>query len=129
MSVQSVKAFSKLVASLPATTMVEQWGSHVAKVGGKVFALIATDGSSIAFKVTEMSFEGLTEIEGIGQAPYVARRQRVSVGKGAALSEHDQRYLFQARQMQALSFAAHIPLVCFGIAFPAFVVFAVARRR
>src|SRR4051812_19594212 len=25
--------------------------------------------------------------------------------------------------MQALSFAAHIPLVCFGIAFPAFVVF------
>jgi cytochrome bd ubiquinol oxidase subunit I len=43
---------------------------------------------------------------------------------GSALSEHDQRYLFQARQMQALSFAAHIPLVCFGIAFPAFVVFA-----
>jgi cytochrome bd ubiquinol oxidase subunit I len=42
----------------------------------------------------------------------------------SALSEHDQRYLFQARQLQALSFAAHIPLVCFGIAFPAFVVFA-----
>src|ERR671937_2732611 len=36
----------------------------------------------------------------------------------------DQDYLLQARQMQALSFAAHIPLVCFGIAFPAFVVFA-----
>jgi cytochrome d ubiquinol oxidase subunit I len=35
-----------------------------------------------------------------------------------------QHYLFEARQMQALSFAAHIPLVCFGIAFPAFVVFA-----
>jgi cytochrome bd ubiquinol oxidase subunit I len=35
----------------------------------------------------------------------------------------DQDYLFQARQMQALSFAAHIPLVCFGIAFPAIVVF------
>jgi cytochrome d ubiquinol oxidase subunit I len=34
----------------------------------------------------------------------------------------DQEYLFQARQMQALSFAAHIPLVCFGIAFPALVV-------
>jgi cytochrome d ubiquinol oxidase subunit I len=42
----------------------------------------------------------------------------------SALSDHDQRYLFQARQMQALSFAAHIPLVCFGVAFPAFVVFA-----
>jgi cytochrome d ubiquinol oxidase subunit I len=36
----------------------------------------------------------------------------------------DQHYLFEARQMQALSFAVHIPLVCFGIAFPAFVVFA-----
>src|SRR5437870_9820047 len=36
----------------------------------------------------------------------------------------DQQYLFQARQMQALSFAVHIPLVCFGIAFPAMVLFA-----
>jgi len=36
----------------------------------------------------------------------------------------DQDYLLQARQMQALSFAVHIPLVCFGISFPAFVVFA-----
>src|SRR2546428_1705200 len=36
----------------------------------------------------------------------------------------DQQYLLQARQMQALSFAVHIPLVCFGIAFPALVLFA-----
>ena len=35
----------------------------------------------------------------------------------------DQDYLFEARQMQALSFAVHIPIVCFGIAFPAFVLF------
>jgi cytochrome bd ubiquinol oxidase subunit I len=35
----------------------------------------------------------------------------------------DQEYLFEARQMQALSFAVHIPIVCFGIAFPAFVLF------
>jgi cytochrome bd ubiquinol oxidase subunit I len=38
-----------------------------------------------------------------------------------------QAYLLQARQMQALSFAVHIPLVCFGIALPALVVFAEAR--
>jgi cytochrome bd ubiquinol oxidase subunit I len=37
----------------------------------------------------------------------------------AALSPGEQKYLLQARQMQALSFAAHIPLVAFGIAFPA----------
>src|SRR5918997_4516929 len=32
-----------------------------------------------------------------------------------------QEYLLEARQMQALSFAVHIPLVCFGVAFPALV--------
>jgi predicted DNA-binding protein (MmcQ/YjbR family) len=36
-----------------------------------------------------MSFEGLTEIEGIRQAPYFAKRQWVSVDKGAALSDPD----------------------------------------
>jgi cytochrome bd ubiquinol oxidase subunit I len=35
----------------------------------------------------------------------------------------EQEYLLQARQMQAMSFAVHIPLVCFGIAFPAMVLF------
>ena len=34
-----------------------------------------------------------------------------------------QAYLLEARQMQALSFIVHIPLVCFGIAFPALVAF------
>src|ERR1700760_1766151 len=36
----------------------------------------------------------------------------------------NQRYLFEARQMQALSLTVHIPLVCFGIAFPVLVLFA-----
>jgi cytochrome d ubiquinol oxidase subunit I len=35
-----------------------------------------------------------------------------------------QRYLLQARQMQALSFSVHIPLVAFGISFPVMVLFA-----
>ena len=34
-----------------------------------------------------------------------------------------QAYLLQARQMQALSFTVHIPLVCFGIALPAMILF------
>jgi cytochrome d ubiquinol oxidase subunit I len=38
-----------------------------------------------------------------------------------AFSPEQQAYLLEARQMQALSFAVHIPLVCFGIAFPAMV--------
>jgi cytochrome d ubiquinol oxidase subunit I len=40
------------------------------------------------------------------------------------LAAIDQHYLLQARQMQALSFAVHIPLVAFGIAFPAMILFA-----
>src|SRR4051794_5299515 len=40
---------------------------------------------------------------------------------GAALAPVEQDYLNEARQMQALSFAVHIPLVCFGIAFPSMV--------
>ena len=36
----------------------------------------------------------------------------------------NQHYLYEARQMQALSLAVHIPLVCFGIAFPVLVLVA-----
>jgi cytochrome d ubiquinol oxidase subunit I len=42
----------------------------------------------------------------------------------SAFGPVQQEYLLEARQMQAMSFIAHIPLVCFGVAFPAFVVFA-----
>ena len=45
---------------------------------------------------------------------------------GAIGEQVSQPYLLEARQMQALSFAVHIPLVCFGIAFPAMVLFAEA---
>lgn len=42
----------------------------------------------------------------------------------AQLTPVEQDHLDQARQMQAMSFAFHIPLVCFGVAFPALVLFA-----
>lgn len=41
----------------------------------------------------------------------------------AAAVTTQQHYLLQARQMQALSFSVHIPLVCFGIAFPTLLLF------
>jgi cytochrome d ubiquinol oxidase subunit I len=47
------------------------------------------------------------------------------VGPGGSLFVGvDQQYLFEARQMQALSLAVHIPFVCFGLAFPVMVLFA-----
>jgi cytochrome d ubiquinol oxidase subunit I len=42
----------------------------------------------------------------------------------AALAPVHQRYLLEARQMQALSFSVHIVLVAFGVSFPAMVLFA-----
>src|SRR5437868_13118225 len=45
------------------------------------------------------------------------------VSLGAAFPPVDQHYLLEARQMQALSFAVHIPLVAFAISFPAMVLF------
>jgi cytochrome d ubiquinol oxidase subunit I len=44
-----------------------------------------------------------------------------STADAAALAPVHQRYLLEARQMQALSFAAHIPLVAFGVSFPVMV--------
>ncbi len=41
----------------------------------------------------------------------------------SGLTGVQQNHLLQARQMQALSFIVHIPLVCFGIAFPAMILF------
>ncbi len=40
-----------------------------------------------------------------------------------ALGEHATPDALEARRMQALSLAVHIPIVCFGIAFPAMFLF------
>jgi len=82
-SLFSPSRFEAHAGSLKSAIIVRQWGSHVAKVGGKVFALCGDDGASIAFKVSETSFEGLTALAGIAQAPYFAKRAWVSVAKGA----------------------------------------------
>lgn len=44
-------------------------------------------------------------------------------GPGNSFPIVDQDYLLEARQMQAMSFVMHIPLVCFGVAFPSLVIF------
>ena len=46
-----------------------------------------------------------------------------SLHSALALDPATQDHLLQARQMQALSFVVHIPIVCFAIAFPIMVVF------
>ncbi|MDX6671852.1 MAG: cytochrome bd ubiquinol oxidase subunit, partial [Solirubrobacteraceae bacterium] len=41
----------------------------------------------------------------------------------SVLGPAEQDHLAQARQMQALSFAVHIPLTCFAMSFPSMVLF------
>lgn len=96
MPLHSVSAFNRYVRSLKAATVSEQWDGHVAKVGGKVFALIGNAGSPIVFKVSEMSFDGLTSLDGIGQAAYFAKRAWVRVEVGAPLTDAELRAYIRA---------------------------------
>lgn len=87
LDIHSREGFEAFVATLPATTINPQWEALVAKVGGKVFCLLGDDAghrpSALVFKVSEIAFDGLVEIEGIDQAPYFAKRQWVRVSPGA----------------------------------------------
>jgi predicted DNA-binding protein (MmcQ/YjbR family) len=87
MRLDRLKSFA---LSLPQTTVVSQWGGLVFKVAEKVFFMINLDGdlpSGVIFKCPPEEFDGLTEIDGIGQAPYFAKRLWVKVEDLAALPE------------------------------------------
>ena len=69
--------FNAFCKALPATSYVMQWGgSHVWKVGGKVFAIGGwTDqGEGYTFKVSEIAYEMLKDQPGLRPAPYLASR-------------------------------------------------------
>jgi predicted DNA-binding protein (MmcQ/YjbR family) len=69
--------FNEFCRTLAATTYVVQWGgSHVWKVGGKVFAIGGWQDSapSFTFKVSDLSYEVLKQQPGLRPAPYLASR-------------------------------------------------------
>lgn len=70
--------YNDFCGSLPATSYVVQWGgSHVWKVGGKVFAIGGWEKSDIpafTFKTSELNFEILQDQPGFRPAPYMASR-------------------------------------------------------
>jgi predicted DNA-binding protein (MmcQ/YjbR family) len=80
----------KFALSLRQTTVVKQWGEClVFKIAGKMFLIIALDGElidGVVFKCAPEEFDELTEIEGIAQAPYCAKRMWVRVSDLDALS-------------------------------------------
>ncbi len=74
----------------PQTTVITQWGCLVYKVAGKIFLMLPLDGhvlEGIAFKCTPAEFDELTQIDGIIQAPYCAKRLWVKLEDTAALPE------------------------------------------
>lgn len=77
--------------SLPHTTVVKQWGEClVFKVAGKMFLILVLDGGTVegvVFKCTPEEFDKLTELDGIVQAPYCAKRMWAKVEDLAALTE------------------------------------------
>ena len=69
--------FNGFCRTLPATGYVMQWrGSHVWKVGGKLFAIGGwADGApAFTFKVNEVAYEMMKDQPGLRPAPYLASR-------------------------------------------------------
>jgi predicted DNA-binding protein (MmcQ/YjbR family) len=70
--------YNAFCGSLPHTTYVMQWGgSHVWKVGGKVFAIGGWDNGkypSITFKVSHIAYEMLQDEPSLRPAPHLASR-------------------------------------------------------
>jgi predicted DNA-binding protein (MmcQ/YjbR family) len=70
--------FNDFCRALPTASYVVQWGgSHVWKVGGKVFAIGGwgeADRPAFSFKTSEMNFHFLEDRLGYKPAPYLASR-------------------------------------------------------
>lgn len=99
--------FNAFCRTLPATTHVVQWGgSHVWKVGGKVFAIGggSNDAATYGFKVSPIAFELLPTRPGLRPAPYLASRGMKWIQHYAApgLSDAELKdYLTQSHEIVA----------------------------
>jgi predicted DNA-binding protein (MmcQ/YjbR family) len=91
MSLFSRPGFDGFVQSLAGIALVDQWDARVAKVGDKVFALLTDGQNRLCFKVSEETFEILTALAGVSQAPYFAKRKWVTVEPNSALGDADVR--------------------------------------
>ena len=104
MTYDSFNAFCRGLAS---TTYVVQWGgSHVWKVGGKVFAIGGWQDKkpSFTFKVSDLAYEMLKDMPGLRPAPYLASRGMKWIQHYAkpGLSDRDLRdYIAQSHSIVA----------------------------
>jgi predicted DNA-binding protein (MmcQ/YjbR family) len=91
----NLEKFRRLCLTYPGTTEQVQWGADlVFKVGGRMFAVAATDTGAahrLSFKCTDEGFLELLEIDGISPAPYLARAKWVALERWDALSDSELR--------------------------------------
>ncbi|MFN0264766.1 MmcQ/YjbR family DNA-binding protein [Tepidamorphus sp. 3E244] len=106
----TLDAYNNYCASLRATTTVVQWGgSHVWKVGGKVFAIASTAQSGgaapfVTFKVSPLAYDILKEQDGLRPAPYLASRGMKWIQRTADTEMSDSdlcRYLEESHRLVA----------------------------
>lgn len=95
--------FEAFILTLPQATLVRQWrDDSVAKIGGKVFALLDRDPGEVWLKVSEMAYELLTELPGIRPAPYFARAGWVAISVASPLSGDEvEAYIREAHRIVA----------------------------
>ena len=96
-------SFDATLTAWPGVSFVDQWDSHVAKVGDKVFAVLGQrDNWRLVLKCTEESFEILTSLEGIAQAPYFAKRKWISISEHSPLEQEElEHYIRRSYQLVA----------------------------
>ena len=99
MTLDDYNAFCK---SLPHSTYVVQWGgSHVWKIGGKVYAIAGSDDAETlhrcSFKVSRMGFDILKEQEGLKGAPHLASRGMSWIQRYSDASMPDEELLSYVR--------------------------------
>ncbi len=91
----NLDTFRKHCLSHPGATEQIQWGANlVFKVGGKMFAVAATDpGAShrLSLKCSDERFSELVECQGVVPAPYLARAKWVALETFDALSDREIR--------------------------------------
>ena len=104
----TLEAYNAWCGGLGPTTHVIQWGgSHVWKIGGKVYAIAGwSDGEELAvtFKCSDTAFEVMQDAEGVRPAPYLASRgmKWLQRTREAAISDKDLKdYLRESYSLAA----------------------------
>ena len=95
--------FEAFIVTLPRAVIVRQWrDDSVAKIGGRIFALLDRDPGEVWLKVSDLGYAVMTQMEGIRPAPYFARAGWVAISVQSGLSgEEIEAYLGEAYRLVA----------------------------